>query len=75
MDRDRTDIDPGIDPTVGSMVNITITIGEGEIMITTTMIEIIDLIIETTVGIEIGATMGTVIEGMIDMTVGPTIEG
>ena len=71
----RQDIDPGIDPTVGSMVNITITIGEGEIIIATTMIAIIETIIETIVGPEVEAIMKMAIEGMIDMTIGPTIEG
>ena len=74
MDRDRTYIGPGIDPTVGSTVNIT-TIGEEEIIIATTMIEIIDPIIETTVGLEIATVMEMAIEGMICMTVGLTIEG
>ena len=75
MDRDRTDIGPGIDPTVGSAFNITTTIGEEEIIIAITTIEIVDPIIETTVGLEIETVMEKAIEGMIDMTVGLTIEG
>ena len=39
------------------------------------MIEIIDPIIETTVVLEIEAIIEMAIEGMIDMTVGLTIEG
>ena len=68
MDRDRTDIGPGIDPTVKSVVNITIIVGKEEIIIMAiTMMGIIDPIIETTVGLEIEV-------GMIDMTIGPTTE-
>ena len=73
MDRDRTDIGPGINPTVGSTVNIT-TIGEEEIIIAITMIEITDPIIETTVDLEIETIMEMAIEGTIDMTVVLTIE-
>ena len=56
------------------MVNIT-TIAEEEIIIATTMIEIIDPIMETIVGLEIETVMEMAIEGMIDMTEGLTIEG
>ena len=67
MDRDSTDIGPGTDPTVESMVNISI-VGEKEIIIMViAMTEIIDPIIETRVGLEIEAEM-------IDMTIGPTTE-
>ena len=55
------------------MVNIT-TIGEEEIIIRIAMIEIIDPIMKTTVGVEIEAIIEMAIEGMINMT-GLTIEG
>ena len=68
MQRDRRDIGPGIDLTVESTVNITIIIGEEEIIIMViTMTEIIDPIIEITAGLEIEAEM-------IDMTIGLTTE-
>ena len=73
-DRDRKDIGPEINLAVESTVSITIIIGEEEeIIITVIITEIIDLIIDPTVGLEI-EVMELVIEGMKDMTVGPTIE-
>ena len=69
MDRDRIDIGPEIYLTVESVINITIIIEEEEEII---IIIIITEIIETIVSLEIEA-MEMVIEGMIDMAIGPTI--
>ena len=66
MDRDRTDIGPGIDLTVGSTVHTITTIGEeGIIIMAITIMGIIDPIMETKLGLEIEA---------IDMTIGSTTE-